>query len=642
MIGSQFRTDINGLRAYAVVFVVLFHFNVFGFSTGYLGVDVFFVISGYLMTKIIVEKLEHNNFSFVDFYLSRIIRIYPALLFLVLVLTVLGLFVFIPEDLKNFAKDARYSLTFLSNNLFYEQSGDYFATSSHDKALLHTWSLAVEWQFYILFPIILYTFKKLTKQTKYIGILLLILFACSFLLSVKLTPENPIYAFFKLSTRAWELIAGGLVYFYFNQYSLSSIKQKIIEYTGFGLLALSLIFLTKDTPWPGYAASLPVLGTVLILIANRQNSILTKPKFIQSLGSASYSIYLWHWPISFLLSYFLIQKSIINISFALLLSFVLGWLSYKYIEPCRIQLNKINKKYVYLLFILSIAILYPFYKFLGKDGLENRANAEYLKRIEKIQMPMVSNGWCFYNIKDDHSLTVGENGLKCHIASNSTNAKSALLFGDSFAGHNIPFWDRLGKKLNLNIHTISTNWCYPSLDKEFTGDKSSTAYQQCLINRNYLKNHIAQYDVLIFAGRWTDIVRQNQQNSFSELLKVAQMNNKKVIVMSEPYTFDQNISSIFKRAIWLERDFNLNEYMNNPLATKQKYATSVINKIVSEHPNTLLLSQADLFKSDHMATKNTPYSFDGRHISIVGSLASEQYFETRPKFKVLENFIAKK
>ena len=642
MIGSQFRTDINGLRAYAVVFVVLFHFNVFGFSAGYLGVDVFFVISGYLMTKIIVEKLEHNNFSFVDFYLSRIIRIYPALLFLVLVLTVLGLFVFIPEDLKNFAKDARYSLTFLSNNLFYEQSGDYFATSSHDKALLHTWSLAVEWQFYILFPIILYTFKKLTKQTKYIGILLLILFSGSFLLSVKLTPENPIYAFFKLSTRAWELIAGGLVYFYFNQYSLSSIKQRIIEYTGFGLLALSLIFLTKDTPWPGYAASLPVLGTVLILIANRQNSILTKPKFIQSLGSASYSIYLWHWPISFLLSYFLIQKNIINISFALLLSFVLGWLSYKYIEPCRIHLNKINKKYLYLLFILSIAILYPFYKFLGKDGLENRADAEYLKRIEKIQMPMVSNGWCFYNIKDDHSLTVGENGLKCHIASNSTNAKSALLFGDSFAGHNIPFWDRLGKKLNLNIHTISTNWCYPSLDKEFTGDKSSTAYQQCLINRNYLKNHIAQYDVLIFAGRWTDIVRQNQQNSFSELLKVAQMNNKKVIVMSEPYTFDQNISSIFKRAIWLERDFNLNEYMNNPLATKQKYATSVINKIVSEHPNTLLLSQADLFKSDHMATKNTPYSFDGRHISIVGSLASEQYFETRPKFKVLENFIAKK
>jgi peptidoglycan/LPS O-acetylase OafA/YrhL len=144
------------------------------------------------MTKIIVEKLEHNNFSFVDFYLSRIIRIYPALLFLVLVLTALGLFVFIPEDLKNFAKDARYSLTFLSNNLFYEQSGDYFATSSHDKALLHTWSLAVEWQFYILFPIILYTFKKLTKQTKYRHITSNIIFLLIFVVCKTYTRKSDI------------------------------------------------------------------------------------------------------------------------------------------------------------------------------------------------------------------------------------------------------------------------------------------------------------------------------------------------------------------------------------------------------------------------------------------------------------------
>ena len=478
MNNHQFRTDINGLRAYAVVFVVLFHFNVFGFSAGYLGVDVFFVISGYLMTKIIVEKLEHNNFSFVDFYLSRIIRIYPALLFLVLVLTALGLFVFIPEDLKNFAKDARYSLTFLSNNLFYEQSGDYFATSSHDKALLHTWSLAVEWQFYILFPIILYTFKKLTKQTKYIGILLLILFSCSFLLSVKLTPENPIYAFFKLSTRAWELIAGGLVYFYFNQYSLSSIKQKIIEYTGFGLLALSLIFLTKDTPWPGYAASLPVLGTVLILIANRQNSILTKPKFIQSLGSASYSIYLWHWPISFFLGYFLIEHNFINISLAIGLSIISGWLSFKYIEATRKFFTQFKMIYSYLFLLVIITIFCMIFSYIEKDGIQHRANNQYLSEINKIQMPMISNGWCFYNIKDDHDLKVGDDGLKCYIGTNKKEGQRALLFGDSFAGHNIPFWDSLGKKLNLSIHTISTNWCYPSLNNDFTGNKLSLCTRQ--------------------------------------------------------------------------------------------------------------------------------------------------------------------
>ncbi len=132
-----FRTDINGLRAYAVIFVVLFHFKVLGFSAGFLGVDIFFVISGYLMSKIIIEKLNSNNFSFFDFYLSRALRIIPALFVLIIFLTILGYFIFTPDDLKNYAKDARYSLTFLSNDLYYRQAGDYFAANTHDKALLH-------------------------------------------------------------------------------------------------------------------------------------------------------------------------------------------------------------------------------------------------------------------------------------------------------------------------------------------------------------------------------------------------------------------------------------------------------------------------------------------------------------------------
>jgi peptidoglycan/LPS O-acetylase OafA/YrhL len=129
---NTFRNDINGLRAYAVILVVLFHFQIFGFSAGYLGVDIFFVISGYLMTKIIIEKLYKQQLSFTDFYLARIVRIYPALLFLIVFLTVLGWFIFIPEDFKSFAKDARYSLTFLSNDLYYRQAGDYFAADTHD------------------------------------------------------------------------------------------------------------------------------------------------------------------------------------------------------------------------------------------------------------------------------------------------------------------------------------------------------------------------------------------------------------------------------------------------------------------------------------------------------------------------------
>ena len=211
MNNHQFRTDINGLRAYAVILVVLFHFKVLGFSAGFLGVDIFFVISGYLMSKIIIEKLNENNFTFFDFYLSRALRIIPALFFLILFITILGWFIFIPEDFKNFSKDARYSLTFLSNNLYYRQAGDYFAANTHDKALLHTWSLSVEWQFYLIFPILLVAFQKFIQPKKLMGLFLILLFSASLLSSIIITPKDSIYAFFSLTTRAWELIAGGLV-----------------------------------------------------------------------------------------------------------------------------------------------------------------------------------------------------------------------------------------------------------------------------------------------------------------------------------------------------------------------------------------------------------------------------------------------
>ena len=635
-----FRTDINGLRAYAVIFVVLFHFKVLGFSAGFLGVDIFFVISGYLMSKIIIEKLNSNNFSFFDFYLSRALRIIPALFVLIIFLTILGYFIFTPDDLKNYAKDARYSLTFLSNDLYYRQAGDYFAANTHDKALLHTWSLSVEWQFYLIFPILLAVFHKFVNPKKLMGIFFIFLFSISLLLSIFITPKDSIYAFFNLSTRAWELIAGGLVYYYFKSFEPTLFIKNSFLALGSLLIVVSLIFFNTETIWPSYNALLPVIGTMCILIANQQQSILTRTRPIQWLGNCSYSIYLWHWPISFLIGYFLLEYNFINVSIAIILSLILGWLSYRYIESTRKIFTQLKTIYAYLFFIGVITISCMVYSYIEKDGLKNRASEQYLSKIEKIQMPMNSNGWCFYNIKDDHDLKVGNEGLKCYIGANKKAGKSALLFGDSFAGHNIPFWDSLGKKVNLNIHTISTNWCYPSINKEFTGNKLSTAYQQCLINRNYLAKNLENYDVLIFAGRWSDIVNQNQQYGFSDLLELAEQHHKKVIVMSEPYAFDQKISSLYERALWLNLNFNLNQYMNNPKAAQQIHATKEINQIVSKHSNTLLLTRNDLFRSDQMATLNTPYSLDGRHMSIVGSLASEEYFEQQPKFSVLEKFIA--
>lgn len=482
-------------------------------------------------------------------------------------------------------------------------------------------------------------FSQIRKVSKINGF---ISYSVIFYIPIIITPKDSIYAFFSLTTRAWELIAGGLVYYYFKNFEPTLLIKNSIFTLGSLLIVLSLTVFNTETVWPSFNALIPVIGTMCILVANQQHFILTSTKPIQWLGNCSYSIYLWHWPISFLLGYLLIEHNFINISLAIGLSIILGWLSYRYIESTRKIFTQFKMIYAYSVFIGIITIFCMVYSYIEKDGIKHRMIDQYLSKIEKIQMPMISNGWCFYNIKDDHDLKVGDEGLKCYIGSNKEKGQRALLFGDSFAGHNIPFWDSLGKKVNLSIHTISTNWCYPSLNKDFTGNKLSTAYQQCLINRNFLAKNIEQYDILIFAGRWSDIVGQNQQKGFAELLKFAEQHHKKVIIMSEPYAFDHNISSLFKRALWLNLNFNLNQYMNNPKATQQIYATKQINEIVSLHSNTLLLTRNDLFSPDQMATTNTPYSLDGRHMSIVGSLASEKYFEQQPKFSVLEKFISEK
>ncbi|MGJ8758480.1 acyltransferase family protein [Acinetobacter sp. HC8-3S] len=161
---SNFRYDINGLRAYAVTLVVLFHFGIAGFSGGFIGVDIFFVISGFLMTQIIVSGLEKNSFSFIKFYISRANRIIPPLVVLSLIVGIIGWFTLTPQELKDYGKHASTSLGFISNIQYFRESG-YFNTDSHEKLLLHTWSLSVEWQFYIILPIFLSIIHFLQKKS---------------------------------------------------------------------------------------------------------------------------------------------------------------------------------------------------------------------------------------------------------------------------------------------------------------------------------------------------------------------------------------------------------------------------------------------------------------------------------------------
>lgn len=362
----KFRNDINGLRAIAVMAVVLFHFNSSWIQGGFAGVDVFFVISGFLMTAIIFRGLENNNFSIINFYVARANRIVPALSVVCLVLLVFGWFYLYPADYRNLGKHVAGSLSFLSNVLYWKESG-YFSDASHSKWLLHTWSLSVEWQFYIIYPVVLVLLNKFISLSN-IKRLLVLGTICGFILSAYATYRWRDPAYFLFPTRAWEMMMGGLAFIYPLQ-NLKENTKKYLEWIGVALILASYIFISKSNYWPGYLALIPVLGGYLIIQANRNDSIITNNVVTQKIGLWSYSIYLWHWPVVVIGYTFKIPHwEWIGIP----LSLVLGYCSYTFIEKVKFpKLSTISFKTIFMLkpmwMVLSLCFM-SLYVYID-DGL---------------------------------------------------------------------------------------------------------------------------------------------------------------------------------------------------------------------------------------------------------------------------------
>ncbi|MFA0441259.1 acyltransferase family protein, partial [Vibrio sp. 10N.222.51.C12] len=303
----QFRYDVNGLRAIAVMAVVLFHFNEQWMPGGFIGVDVFFVISGFLMTGIIFRGLEKNNFSILNFYIARANRIIPALVMLCLVLLVFGWFYLTPTDYTELGKHISSSIGFMSNIIYWKESS-YFAVSSYEKWLLHTWSLSVECQFYIIYPLVLVAMSKICSL-KTMKSIVLIGAIIGFIFSILATYRWPTPAYYLLPTRAWELMFGGVAYLY--PLKLKKNKKKLVEILGLALIATSFIFISKEELWPGYLSIIPVFGAFLLIQSNQNDSVLTNNSVFQAIGKWSYSIYLWHWPFVVAINYFSLNDSYI-------------------------------------------------------------------------------------------------------------------------------------------------------------------------------------------------------------------------------------------------------------------------------------------------------------------------------------------
>ena len=415
----KFRKDINGLRAIAVLAVVLFHFNPLVLPGGFAGVDIFFVISGFLMTRIIFTGLEANTFSLGRFYKARASRIVPPLAVLCLTMLTLGWFYFTPTDYRTLSSDALNSITFISN-FFYGGDAGYFDETSKERWLLHTWSLSAEWQFYIVFPLLLLFLKKLLPlQT--IKFTLVIATVIGLLYSVFATYQTPEQAYFLLPSRAWEMLIGGLVYLYPCS-QLNDRSKKALAWLGLALILASYLFISEATPWPGYLALLPVLGAVLILQANRMDSRVTGNGILQKIGLWSYSIYLWHWPIAVVGGYLELGEYWPYIGMPL--SVFIGWLSYSYIEQFNFKARQLSWKnilvYPPLLMVLLVAVLAGLAKNNSASPL--RIPAPLLSFINNSQR-VLPQGHCRTRWDDK--------GSECFYGKGELGA---IVLGDSHAG----------------------------------------------------------------------------------------------------------------------------------------------------------------------------------------------------------------
>lgn len=330
----DYRPDIDGLRAVAVLAVLFYHGGVSFLSGGYVGVDVFFVISGYLITSIIVGEMRSNAFRLTGFYERRVRRIYPALFVMAAFTLLAGAWLFNAGNFAALGKSAAAVTVFLSNVLFWSEAG-YFDRASTLKPLLHAWSLSVEEQFYILFPILMLLIGRFGKSRfgRFLGLLWLVSFAWN----VYETSRDPSSAFYLMHFRAWELLTGSLLALNILPSRLNAGLRNALALAGMGMILASVFLYHDGTPFPGVAALLPVAGSALTIYSGmKEAAAVHKALSLRPLvfiGKISYSLYLWHWPLLIFLKYYwIVEPPAAALALWLLASFSISTLSWQWIE----------------------------------------------------------------------------------------------------------------------------------------------------------------------------------------------------------------------------------------------------------------------------------------------------------------------
>jgi peptidoglycan/LPS O-acetylase OafA/YrhL len=379
----DYRKDIDGLRALAVMSVVSFHSFPEIFTSGFIGVDMFFVISGYLISKIIFTNLAENTFSISDFYGRRIRRIFPSLILIFLTAIFFGWFVLFADEYAQLGKHVAGGASFISNFILYSESG-YFDNSAITKPMLHLWSLSIEEQFYLLWPIIFWTISK--KKLHFLSITIFI-FIASFLANIYLTYFDSVGAFYFPIARFWELMIGSILALLIIKYKEDLEGKEIFSILGFLLLVIGFVFVNIHRQFPGWWALFPTIGTSLIILGGpltKVNQSLFSNKLVIFLGIISYPLYLWHWLLLSFLHIVILKPSSFEIISIVLVSTCLAWITFRFIEK-PIRNGQHNKIKICVLIVLMVVVGFVGLNTYNREGLNFRDVSFnfYLNQINK-------------------------------------------------------------------------------------------------------------------------------------------------------------------------------------------------------------------------------------------------------------------
>ena len=510
-----FRLDINALRALSVIAVVGFHFQIPGFAGGFVGVDVFLVITGYLMTAKVVNELKLGRFSPWTFWVMRLRRIYPALAVLTFASVMVGWFVTLPAEYSRHLLQALSALTFFSNFAFKNDSG-YFAMAAQTKPLLHTWSLSLEWQFYFFMPLVVGLVWRLASRSvsgiNAVVVALQAFAALSLAWCLWASQQDATgSSFFSLQARAWEPLAGGLIAAAeirrrSEGAKASWLESPILALAGWALVVGCTVYPLPEARWPGILTILPILGAAMI-VGTRQGAGeggLLGLSPVQRLGDWSYSIYLWHWPIwVFALSWLAVRGYDVGSAqkiMMVLVSLALGALSYRYVEqPVRTQRDFWTLRRLLTASSVSFAVLAGFVSlaFLN-HGFPSRL-PDYLLPAELARRTNTPHDECFRNANSTKQTTE----TYCSFGSApATGRPTAILWGDSFANQYLePISSAaLGNEIHGLIATQSG--CRAFVDGEASNAGDQPPCRQ--FNRSTLEFVLAQAEpsIVVLGSNW--------------------------------------------------------------------------------------------------------------------------------------------